>query len=178
MASSQVPLSWPPVDRAMLAAYFQRNEVCQSSGNTTFRQKTFRRTQMKSLCAVLFALTVVIATPQALQAQYGCGSTCVSSCQPSRECRTVSRVRLKRVSTCRPVTTCRRVSYVDCCGCCRTKLVRSTRYVRTTRCVRSTKLVRVCETRTVCRRVSTCRPTCDPCARPRRLARRTGCGCR
>jgi hypothetical protein len=77
-------------------------------------------------------------------------------CQPV--CHNVYRTTYVNVVKCVPVTRCKRVTYRDCCGCCRTKLVRCTSYVQ--RCVRVP--VTTCET--VCTMPAPiASPCCDNC---------------
>ncbi len=82
-----------------------------------------------------------------------CTSPCVSTCAPV--CQTVCRTSYITVVKCCPVTYCKKVRYIDCCGCCRTKIVRCTKYVK--RCVR----VPVTTYTTIC-----CAPASTVCCEP------------
>lgn len=101
--------------------------------------------------------------------QTPCASACPTQCAPV--CQTCYRTTYVNVVKCVRVSYCKRVSYKDCCGCCRTKLVRCTKYVK--RCVR----VPVTTCYTVCSQPAPvycapepCADYCDPCVgggRPR-----------
>ena len=130
------------------------------------------------LVALAFSIVTLPAMAQAqVASDCGCQPATQACCQQTA-CQTCCKcvpqrtytMTYKTVSRLKLVRTCEARSFVDRCGCCRTRNVSRLRLVRVCKqvpvCKVNTTCCKVCTTQ--CQTCNTCNTCCDPCNSGRR----------